>query len=379
MEKKLCEKLGIEFPLFAFSHCRDVVAAVSKAGGFGVFGAVHCTPDEMKEELDWINRNVDGMPFGVDLLVPENFESKGHDISDKELLGLVPERQKDFANQVLGDYGIDFTEMEKKRAKQLFYRRNLSHEGAQESLEVAFSYPIKLVVNALGPAPSIMIDMAKQNNALVGALVGKKEHAISQINRGVDILVMSGSEAGGHTGEVSSMVLTPEIVKMLGERKEIYLLSAGGITTGSQMAAAMAMGADGVWCGSVWLTTMESEVSEIIQEKMLQASSSDTIRSKSRTGKPSRQLKSPWVEAWESDEAPPALPMPLQRFVAEPALEEIDRLSIIGHQGAKKLSTYWVGQGVGLMDQKLSACETVYKFKQEFAEAYERLQAFIGT
>jgi NAD(P)H-dependent flavin oxidoreductase YrpB (nitropropane dioxygenase family) len=139
------------------------------------------------------------------------------------------------------------------------------------------------------------------------------------------------------------------------------------------MAAAMAMGAAGAWCGSVWLTSPEAETNQVVKEKMLKASSRDTVRAKSRTGKPSRQLKSPWTEAWENNKTIEPLPMPLQSLVSEPALLKFDKLANSGHQGAADLATYWVGQGVGLMNQPISSKAIVQEFKVDFSEAYERL------
>ena len=143
------------------------------------------------------------------------------------------------------------------------------------------------------------------------------------------------------------------------------------------MAAAMTMGASGAWCGSVWLTTVESEVPPVIKEKMVAANSSQTTRSRSRTGKHSRQLVSPWTQAWESEQAPDPLPMPLQPMVAEPALQKVAKLAEGGHDGARDLATYWVGQGIGLVDETISAGQTVQKFKEEFLDALDRMQSLI--
>ena len=195
-----------------------------------------------------------------------------------------------------------------------------------------------------------------------------------QVEAGVDILIAAGSEAGGHTGEVSTMVLIPEIVNALNGLRDVPVLAAGGIATGAQMAASMAMGAAGAWCGSVWLTTAEAETNPVVKEKMIAAGSRDTVRSRSRTGKPSRQLRSPWTDAWEDKTAPKPLPMPLQTLVSEPALHKLDRLSQSGHAGAKELATYWVGQGVGLMNQTMSAGAVVQDFKNDYLTACERLQ-----
>jgi NAD(P)H-dependent flavin oxidoreductase YrpB (nitropropane dioxygenase family) len=371
----ICQRLGIEFPLFAFSHCRDVVAAVSKAGGMGVLGAVGYSPDRLKAELDWIDLNAGGKPFGVDLIVPNKFEGKGQEVSLQALAARLPEAHKDYVASILERYGIDPAELETTAASGAGLAIGLRDEGAA-TLEVAFRYPIKLVANALGVPPHFMIAEARAHNVPIAALVGSREHALAQAAAGVDIIVATGAEAGGHCGEVSTMVLVPEVVEALRAANfDLPVLAAGGIVSGAQMAAAMAMGAAGAWCGSVWLTTTEAETSPVVKAKMLAASSRDTVRSAARTGKPSRQLRSPWTDAWESDAAPKPLPMPLQSMIAEPPLRLIDKLSQSDHAGAKELATYWVGQGVGLMNETISAGAVVQRFKEDFLLAYERLAA----
>tara|TARA_B100000287_G_scaffold433640_1_gene495846 strand:+ start:1087 stop:2235 length:1149 start_codon:yes stop_codon:yes gene_type:complete len=375
MNSKLCKDLGIEFPLFAFSHCRDVVAAVTKAGGMGVLGATNLSGEELEIELNWIDSQVNGLPYGVDLIVPNNFVGKGEDLTDEQMLEKIPQSHKDFANSILEKHGIkvDPNELESDRVNHLRFGKNMTPEGASESLRVAFNHPIKMIVNALGMPPKEMVDMAKERNVLVGALVGAKKHAINQVNAGVDVLIVAGGEAGGHCGEVSTMVLIPEVYNAVKDMKNVSILAAGGIATGSQMAAAMAMGAAGAWCGSVWLTTTEAETNPIVKEKMIAASSADTVRSKSRTGKYSRQLRSPWTDEWENSDQVQPLPSPVQPLVAEPALRKLDKLSQAGNQKAIELSTYWVGQCVGLMNEVKSAGEVVQDFKEDFIEAYDRL------
>ena len=375
MNSKLCKDLGIEFPLFAFSHCRDVVAAVTKAGGMGVLGATNLSGEELEIELNWIDSQVNGLPYGVDLIVPNNFVGKGEDLTDEQMLEKIPQSHKDFANSILEKHGIkvDPEELDSDRVNHLRFGKNMTPEGASESLRVAFNHPIKMIVNALGMPPKEMVDMAKERNVLVGALVGAKKHAINQVNAGVDVLIVAGGEAGGHCGEVSTMVLIPEVYNAVKHIKDVSILAAGGIATGSQMAAAMAMGAAGAWCGSVWLTTTEAETNPIVKEKMIAASSADTVRSKSRTGKYSRQLRSPWTDEWENSDQVQPLPSPVQPLVAEPALRKLDKLSQAGNQKAIELSTYWVGQCVGLMNEVKSAGEVVQDFKEDFIEAYDRL------
>jgi NAD(P)H-dependent flavin oxidoreductase YrpB (nitropropane dioxygenase family) len=251
----------------------------------------------------------------------------------------------------------------------------LDENKAADLLDVVFSHPVRLVANALGVPPRRMLEMGKQHGVAVAALVGAKEHAVKQAEAGVDILVVAGGEAGGHCGEVSTMVLVPEVVEAVKPYGDIPILAAGGIITGRQLAACMCMGAHGAWTGSMWLTTTEAMTSPVIKEKFVAATSRQTVRSRSRTGKYSRQLRSAWTDAWESDSAPDPLPMPLQGLVSEPALGKISKLAEGGHAGAKQLATYWVGQGVGLMNEIQTTRQVVFDFMEDFLEATERLKS----
>lgn len=377
MRSPICDLLGIDFPLVAFSHCRDVVAEVSKAGGMGVFGAAGTGPGKLEAELSWIDDNVDGKPYGVDLIVPMTMEAKGREVSREDAVSRVPDEHRQFVSQLFETHGIDGEAIDNhslKRGARL--NTNMRNDGANALLDVAFSHPIKLIANALGPPPGYMLERAKARGVPVAALVGAREHALKQIEAGVDILVASGTEAGGHCGEVSTLVLVPEVVEAVRPLSDVPILAAGGIVTGRQMAACMAMGADGAWTGSVWLTSAEAETSPVVKEKMLAATSRDTVRSRARTGKPSRQLRSAWTDAWESEAAPAPLPMPLQSIVVEPAMARVNRLAEGGHDGARALASYFVGQGVGLMNHSMSTRDIVREFMEDFLAATERLGAF---
>jgi NAD(P)H-dependent flavin oxidoreductase YrpB (nitropropane dioxygenase family) len=378
MNSKICELLDIEFPLVAFTHCRDVVVAVSKAGGCGVLGAVGMSPEQLEKELKWIDDHIDGKPYGVDVLIPNKMVDQSEKFDADKLKSMIPQEYADYRADILEKHDIEASELRTIDTAGSSFAQNTKADGAKALLDVAFSHPIKLIANALGVPPDWMLEMGKQNDVKVAALLGTAQHAINQVKAGVDILVVSGTEAGGHCGSVSTMVLIPEVHKAIQPYGDVPILAAGGIVTGQQMAAAMAMGASGAWCGSVWLTTVESEVPPVIKEKMVAANSSETVRSRSRTGKHSRQLISPWTDAWESDKAPDPLPMPLQPMVAEPALQKVNKLAEGGHDGAKDLSTYWVGQGVGLMNATISASDVVQEFKAEFISAYERLTNFVN-
>lgn len=380
MNSPICKLLGIEFPLVAFTHCRDVVVAVSKAGGMGVLGAVGLTPEQLETELRWIDEHIDGLPYGVDLLIPATMVGKGEEIAERDILAMVPERHKQFASSVLAEQGIEGGDFDDTtRSRHMTMNTNLRDTGARRLLDVAFSHPIRLIANALGVPPDYMLKTGKEKGVAVAALVGAKEHAIKQVQAGVDILVVSGTEGGGHCGSVSTIVLVPEVHEAIQPYGDVPILAAGGIVTGRQMAACMAMGAAGAWTASVWLTTAEAETSPVVKEKMLAASSSQTVRSKSRTGKYSRQLRSAWTDAWERPDAPEPLPMPLQSLVSEPALAKIKKLSEGGHEGARKLATYWVGQGVGLLHSSQSARQVVQEFKEDFIAAYERLGGYLES
>src|SRR3954470_324001 len=365
--------VGVDFPLFAFSHCRDVVAAVSRAGGFGVLGGASFTPESLEMELAWIDDHVDGKPYGVDILVPEHqFATGGATIA--ELAEQLPEEHRIFVKDLLASYDV---EISSTRGGDGDLPPATSPEMGRELMDVAFNHPIKLIANALGIAPPWMIERGKAEGVAVAALVGAKEHAIRQVNAGVDILVAQGTEAGGHCGEVSTLVVVPEVIRAVRQIREVPVLAAGGIMTGEQMAGCMAMGAAGVWTGSVWLATPESEVSETFRQKMVAAGLRGTIRSKARTGKPSRQLRSAWHEAWEGPESPGSLPLPLMSILSTPAFASIDLAADGGNPKARDLVSYWVGQGVGLVESVKSCAQVVQDFMSDYAEAVERMPTLV--
>lgn len=371
MKSDLCEQLGIEFPLFAFSHCRDVVAAVTNAGGFGVLGANSHSPDQLERELCWIDDHVNGKPYGADVIVPAKFVGKGAGLNGTDLAGMIPAAYHSYVEELFAAHDIPYAPAQPGESGPM-----VSDEVGHQLLEVAMSHPIGLIANALGVPPDYMIEAAKEKDIPVAALVGAKEHALKQVEAGVDLIVAQGTEAGGHCGEVTTMVLIPEVIEAITPVRDVPVLAAGGIVTGRQMAAAVALGAAGAWTGSVWLTTEEAETAPYTVQKMLAATSRDTIRSPGRTGKPSRQLVSDWTDAW----APrggghETLPLPLQAILSEPALRRVDALAAQGHPGAQALATYWVGQGVGLMNKVQPARQVVLEFIEDYLNATERLSS----
>ena len=378
MFTQLCERLGIDVPIFAFSHCRDVVAAVTNAGGFGVLGAVAHSPAGLETDLTWIDEQTGGKPYGVDLLLPAKFADVGpagasQGAGSQNTAGPpIPDRHREFVADLLDRYEVPAL------PDHLTGRRgtlSVSPEAAGTLLDVAFRHPIRLVASALGPPPAELTEQAHARGIVVAALVGTVEHARRQQAAGVDLIVAQGTEAGGHTGTVATMVLVPEVVRAVAPTP---VLAAGGIVTGAQMAAAIALGAQGVWCGSVWLTTQEAETDPAVQQKMLAASSSDTVRSRSLTGKPARMLRSAWTDEWESEAAPAALQMPLQTLLTAGAQQRITRSSARPGSGAQQLATYFVGQGVGLLDRVRPAREVVASMVEEYLEVAGRFAAQLG-
>ena len=373
MRTRAAELLGVEFPICAFSHCRDVVAAVSNAGGFGILGAVAHSPERLQNELTWIEEQTGGKPYGVDLLLPHKYvgaEQGGIDAG--QVSELLPEEHRAFLDDLLGRYGIPASTDRPRTSRG--GGLNISPKGYEPLLDVAFSHDIRLIASALGPPPSDLVDRAHDHDVLVAALAGTTQHARRHAAAGVDLIVAQGTEAGGHTGEVATMVLVPEVVDAV---DPLPVLAAGGIARGRQIAAALALGAEGVWCGSVWLTTEEAETAPVVKDKFLAASSSDTVRSRSMTGKPARMLRTAWTDEWDRPDSPAPLGMPLQTALINESQVRINQAA--GHPGAKarELATYFVGQVVGSLDRVRPTRAVVLDMVEEFIDTIGRLEVLV--
>jgi NAD(P)H-dependent flavin oxidoreductase YrpB (nitropropane dioxygenase family) len=315
---KICEDLGIEVPLFAFSHCRDVVVEVSKAGGLGVLGAGFMDARQLREELNWIDEHIGDKPYGVDVVIPQNYVGKGEgELTEEELeaklWAMVPQGHLDFAEKLLSDHGVP-NWPEQGRPKILGW----TLQTVMPCIEEALTRPnCKLIANALGTPPDHVIKMVKDSGRLIGALCGKKKQAIQHKNAGLDFVVAQGTEGGGHTGEIGSMVLWPDIIDAVAP---LPVLAAGGIGNGRQMLAAMSMGAAGVWTGSLWLTVEEAHAQPAQKQSLLDAGVDDTVRTKAWTGKGARVLRNDWTNAWDNTENPDPLEMPLHGLVTADAM-----------------------------------------------------------
>jgi len=370
MRTKLADELGLEFPIFAFTHCRDVAAAVSKAGGLGVLGVAGHSLSNLKMELEWIENEVGDKPYGVDLLLPTKFV--GSDIGgfdEAQLDERIPEEHRKFLDNLLEQHGVPPLPDDVTPGPGFV----VGYEKQRDVIELVFQHQISLIASALGPPPAWMIEEGRARGIKVAALAGTVEHARRHVEAGVDIVVAQGYEAGGHTGTVSTMVLIPEVVDAV---SPVPVLAAGGIGNGRQLTASLALGAQGVWCGSVWLTTEEAETHPVVKEKFLKATSSDTVRSRSLTGKPARQLRSAWTDAWEDSSNPDPLPMPLQPRLVSEAQARINRTAH-NNKGAEQLANYFVGQIVGSMNHVKSVRKVMEEFAMEYADTMEQLDALI--
>jgi len=387
MRTDLCDLFDIDVPIFAFSHCRDVVAAVTNAGGLGVLGALAFSPEQLELELRWIDDNVDGKPYGVDTVMPMSYAGKDEGLGKSDadtgkvdasvFQEMIPEETKKWIERVLAEYEVPpLPDSAGERNSGLGGGSSgllgWTDGGGRNHVDVALRHAgVKLLVNALGPPPKDIIELAHEHDVKVAALTGAVEHAQRQKQAGVDIIVAQGTEAGGHTGEIGSMVLIPDIVDAVAPTP---VLGAGGIASGRQAAAAMALGAAGVWTGSVWLTVDEADASPLLKDKLFSARPKDAVRSRSLSGKPARLLRTAWTEAWEREDCPGTLPMPLQYMACSEAQARIGLAARKEGSKARELIGMPVGQVVGRMTQEMTSADVVYQFIDEFIETVDRLQ-----
>ena len=365
MQTELSKKLGVEHAIFGFTPFPAVAAAISRAGGFGVLGAVRYTaPDELKRDLDWMEAHVGGAPYGLDVVMPAK---KVEGVTEADVEAMIPEGHRQFVKDTLAKYGVpELAEGEASGWRITGWMEQV----ARNQLDVAFDYPIRLLANALGSPPADVVARAHERDVLVAALAGSARHAVKHKEGGIDIVVAQGYEAGGHTGEIASMVLTPEVVEAV---DPLPVLAAGGIGSGQQAAAALALGAQGVWLGSLWLTCTEADLSSpAVTRKLLAAGSGDTVRSRALTGKPARQLRTEWTDAWDDPNGPGTLPMPLQGLLVAEALTRIQKYEVTPLLGTP------VGQIVGRMTSRRSVQTVFDDLTRGFEQAVDRINRIAG-
>lgn len=374
MQTEIMRWFDMEAPVFAFSHWPDVVSAVSQNGGMGTFGTSRIPFERIKHDMEWLAKNCPDRPIGFDVVFPSKAPHKFESMSAEEIQELIPKEHFDFVDDILHQAGVKPPTAEERTAEIEGYvnARLRTHKQSEERLDIAFQYPnVKMIVSALGVPPQEYIDRAHELGMKVAALVGHPKHVRKQTDAGVDVLIAAGYEAGGHTGNIAGMVLTPQIVEAAGP--DVPVLHAGGIVKGRQIAAAIALGAQGVWTGSIWLSTSESETTPEQKDMIFAASSGDTVLSKARTGKPVRHLNTGFVKAWEDPAAPAPLPTPLQGVLSEIIIARAEK------QQHKGLMSQPCGQGAGMLDTESNVRNVMYELLMEFGETMERLEGLFNA
>jgi NAD(P)H-dependent flavin oxidoreductase YrpB (nitropropane dioxygenase family) len=367
MHTDICDVFGIDVPIFAFTPSEHVAAAVSRAGGLGVLGCVRFNnPDDLDATLSWLDDNTDGKPYGVDVVMPMKVPTEGKAV---DLKAMIPPEHVSFVERTLQQLGVPPLPEGEGREGVLGWL----HSVARSHVDIALGHRPVLIANALGSPPVDVIEQAHAAGVKVAALAGAAKHAMSHVANGVDIIVAQGYEAGGHTGEIASMVLTPEIVDAVGP--DVPVLGAGGIGTGRQVAASLALGAQGVWTGSIWLGSEEYQhlnTNRGMTDAFLSATSADTVRTRVYTGKPARLLKTKWTQAWEADDAPSPLPMPLQNLLVS------DAHSRMSAHGDPEVISIPIGQIVGSMNEVRPVADVMADLVSGFEEVADRLRAIRG-
>ncbi len=368
MQTDFCKELGIEVPIFAFTHCRDVVVAVSKAGGIGVLGAVGFSPDKLKEELDWIDEHIGDHIYGVDTAIPQKYEGMDKNTPEElvqMLQDAIPEQHREFSARMLADAGVP----EWPAGEDDEVTLSFSAVQAQALVDESLTRPkCRMIVNALGTPPADIVEQVHKSGRLIGALAGRLKHGMAHKEAGLDFIICQGSEGGGHAGEVTSMVLWPQMIDAVAP---LPVLAAGGIGNGRQIVAALAMGAQGVWLGSRWLVSEEAHAEPAQRESYLSATSEDTIRSRSFTGKTARMLKNEWTEAWDREDTPDPLPMPLQGYLTFDAVRRTSRYA--GSGDCQKVAFNPIGQVVGQINETESCRDIVFQLLTEYTDALDNL------
>ena len=355
-QTRLSRKLGLDCPIFGFAHSAPVVAAICNAGGFGVLGATRHTPEEIEHELAWIRAQVGKRPFGVNLVLPDGMPE---DNDRAAIEAKLPATHLEFVRGIYEKYSVPAATKPGERSR--FVRSN---EVAQQQLESVLRSDVNLLACGIG-SPVEVIESAKAAGKLVLALVGSPKHARRALAKPIDILVAQGYDAGAHTGTIGTYSLVPQIVDLAGD---IPVLAAGGVATGRHINAALAMGAEGVWMGTAWLTTEEHKIPDLLLQKLLKAGSDDTVISRADSGKTLRQIRSAWSEEWASPQAPIPLKMPYQDILVGDLLGAIDEhlMAPLMHSPA--------GQSIAYFNNLTTVADVMEKLMRESSVGMERLR-----
>jgi NAD(P)H-dependent flavin oxidoreductase YrpB (nitropropane dioxygenase family) len=363
LHTKVCDLFGIEFPIFAFSHCRDVVVAVTNAGGLGVLGELARTPDQIAQDIKWIRERVGDKPFGIDLVFPASVPPSAN---LEDLAAQIPDEHRAFIQSLRDRYNLpppahrpENTENGLGSARGGLF----SQEHGRRQLDVALEERVPLLASGLG-SPAFVVEAAHARGIKVAGLIGRTRQARREVEAGVDMIIAQGYDAGGHTGEIGTFTLVPQVVAIAGGTP---VLAAGGVGTGRHLAAALCLGASGVWTGTIWLASRESDSSMVIKEKILAATEDDTVRSRALTGKPARRHKTQYPAEWEAPGAPAPLPMPLQGILIADLMQSVQESRFEPFMGTP------AGQAIGTVHEIKACRDMVYDMVDEAREVFDGL------
>jgi NAD(P)H-dependent flavin oxidoreductase YrpB (nitropropane dioxygenase family) len=341
----ICSMLGIELPILGAPMGGvagpELVAAVSSAGGLGLLGHASIEPDDMRAQIR-ATKDLTGRPFGVGLLFP--YRSESTPTAAGPAAGSRPPLPP-FLRELVGSEPVLEPEQ----------RLRYDAESAQQRLEVAIAEGVSVLALGLG-APDSVVQRAKAHGMTVISLVGSRRAALDVEERGVDIVVAQGHEAGGHTGRVATMVLVPQVVDAV----RLPVVAAGGIVDGRGLAAALMLGAAGALIGTRLLATPEARTAPSHKQSVVAMRDDDTVVSRCYTGKPSRVLRNAFTDAWKGHEAE-ILPMPEQWDCVEPVVSPAKA------EGSLDLANWPTGQGAVLVNAIKPAADVVREIAAEAA------------
>lgn len=353
----ICDEYGISVPVFGFAHSEDAVIAITNAGGLGVYGATRSTPEEIEASLAKIRAGVGDKPFGVDLVMPPGMpEHNNRESIEAE----IPEEHRQFVATIQEKYKVPQASAPGFRSR--FVR---SKEIEDQQVEAIMASDVDLFACGIG-APPFAIDRAKSLGKKTCALVGSPHHVQRAVAAGIELIVAQGYDAGAHTGPIGTFSLVPQIVDAA---EGLPVLAAGGVATGRHVAAAMALGAVGVWIGTAWLTTQEHQdhMHPTVLKKLLEAQGGDTVISRADSGKTLRQIRSAWTMEWESDTAPKPLKMPYQDILVG------DLLGAISEHDVEALQHSPAGQGIGWFNEVITVQQVMDELVGEAEATLARL------
>ncbi len=349
LKTSLCDYLEIEYPIcLAGMGGRwtppELVAAVSNAGGLGVMGGSGIQVDELRQRIRKV-RELTDKPFGVDLLLPvvtgsvERESGSGGQESEMDAVRRQYPRHAEFVDSLMAEFGLDAVDPPPPP-------KEMGIALARSQVDMILEEDVDVFAAALGD-PGWMSERAHAKGVKLMGLAGSVRNARRQMAAGVDVIVAQGTEAGGHTGRIATMPLVPQIVDAVSPRP---VVAAGGIANGRGIAAALALGAEGVWLGTAFLAAKECGIYPQQQQSIISGRSEDFRISRSYTGKTARQHQGPVVQAWEASGLEP-LDMPLQGALMSgfnQAAERAKRHDLIFNPA---------GQGAGMVSEARPAAE----------------------